>query len=123
MQKRGWLTVLAISVLLGGGVSLVVWNETQLEVTQELNQLTVDPNQNYTLTEMADHNNATSCWTAINDNVYDLTRFIEEHPGGAQTILSVCGLDGTDSFNNMPPAIMPVAKMTLVKYQIGSLVP
>ena len=36
----------------------------------------------YTTTEVAGHNNATSCWTIVNGNVYDLTAWIDLHPGG-----------------------------------------
>jgi cytochrome b involved in lipid metabolism len=38
------------------------------------------------------------CWTVIDDNVYDLTRWIEPHPGGDGAILSLCGTDGTSAF-------------------------
>lgn len=52
----------------------------------------------YSLSQVATHNNDQSCWTTINGNVYDLTSWINEHPGGARAILSLCGADGTKSF-------------------------
>jgi len=52
------------------------------------------------MTEVQKHNNASSCWTTINDGVYDLTNFIQAHPGGAQAILGLCGIDGTTAFTN-----------------------
>ena len=54
----------------------------------------------HTLSEVALHNNAQSCWTAISGNVYDLTPFINQHPGGLRAILSLCGIDGTILFLN-----------------------
>jgi hypothetical protein len=36
----------------------------------------------YTLADVAKHNSATDCWMVINDKVYDVTSFIDEHPGG-----------------------------------------
>ncbi|HBW74297.1 MAG TPA: hypothetical protein DEF59_03490 [Candidatus Magasanikbacteria bacterium] len=46
----------------------------------------------FTLKQIAVHNSATSCWTAVNGNVYDLTPWISQHPGGDGAILSMCGL-------------------------------
>jgi cytochrome b involved in lipid metabolism len=46
------------------------------------------------------HNSAQDCWTAISGNVYDLTPFIRQHPGGASAIISLCGIDGTAAFLN-----------------------
>jgi cytochrome b involved in lipid metabolism len=56
--------------------------------------------QTYTLADVAQHNNASSCWAAINGNVYDLTNWINQHPGGPQRILNICGTDGSAAFNN-----------------------
>lgn len=51
-----------------------------------------------TLAEIATHNSESSCWTAVSGSVYDLTSFINEHPGGANRILRLCGIDGTQAF-------------------------
>jgi cytochrome b involved in lipid metabolism len=53
----------------------------------------------YTLTQVSTHASATSCWTAIDGNVYDLTEWIGKHPGGERAILSICGKDGTAVFS------------------------
>ena len=52
-----------------------------------------------TLTQVATHNSRTSCWAAINSNVYDLTSWIPNHPGGEQNILQLCGTNGSAKFN------------------------
>ena len=54
----------------------------------------------YTLAQVSAHNNATSCWSAINGKVYDLTSWINQHPGGPKAILSICGTDGSSAFND-----------------------
>ncbi len=54
----------------------------------------------YTLAQVALHSNATSCWAAVNGGVYDLTAWINQHPGGKQAILSLCGKDGSAAFND-----------------------
>ena len=53
----------------------------------------------YTMAQVAAHNSQSSCWTAINGSVYDLTQFVGQHPGGSGAIVSICGTDGTDAFN------------------------
>lgn len=52
----------------------------------------------YTALQVAAHNSATTCWTIVNGKVYDVTSFIEKHPGGAARILKLCGKDGTAMF-------------------------
>ena len=53
----------------------------------------------YTMAKVRENNSASSCWSAINGNVYNLTRWISSHPGGASAIQGLCGTDGTSSFN------------------------
>jgi cytochrome b involved in lipid metabolism len=52
-----------------------------------------------TMDEVAQHALADDCWTTINGNVYDLTYWIGQHPGGPQVIEALCGADGTEAFN------------------------
>lgn len=49
------------------------------------------------------HHNAVSAqkWSALHGKVYDLTDFVDEHPGGEDSILEVAGKDGTESFANV----------------------
>jgi cell division septation protein DedD len=53
----------------------------------------------YTMAQVRANNTARSCWTAIDGVVYDLTRWISNHPGGSSAILFLCGTDGTNAFN------------------------
>ena len=56
-------------------------------------------NSGYTLAQVKANNSRQSCWTIIDNYVYDLTRWINSHPGGASAILSLCGVDGSAAFN------------------------
>lgn len=75
----------------------------------------------YTLTQVAEHLNATSCWTAINGDVYDLTSWIMEHPGGEGAILSICGKDGSAAFNGQH-GDQGQPEQILATFKIGTLV-
>ena len=73
-----------------------------------------------TLEEVAMHSTAQDCWTAVNGKVYDLTKFVNQHPGGAGNITQICGRDGTSAFNGQHRGQdTPVS--TLGNYLIGDL--
>ena len=52
----------------------------------------------YTMAQVSANKSAAKCWSVINGDVYDLTKWISAHPGGAGAILSLCGTDGTQDF-------------------------
>lgn len=125
MNKKAWVTLGVVLIFLGGGVGIIAttaWDEPQTPVVvQELSEDTKNDPDTYSLSDVAEHGSAESCWSAIDGTVYDLTEFIEEHPGGSRAILVICGSDGSGSFNSMPAAVMPAARLALAKYKIGTL--
>ena len=52
----------------------------------------------YTMGKVRANNSEASCWSVIDGNVYDLTKWIGSHPGGRGNILSLCGKNGTAEF-------------------------
>ena len=52
----------------------------------------------YTQADVAKANSASNCLTIIEGKVYNLTDWINQHPGGPEAILSICGKDGTAAF-------------------------
>jgi hypothetical protein len=60
--------------------------------------LTTQSSVGYTRQQVEANNTATKCWSIINDNVYDLTKWIKSHPGGQSAITFICGIDGTNAF-------------------------
>merc|ERR1711976_318284 len=53
---------------------------------------------NITIAVVQQHNTQASCWTVIEKGVYDVTPFIDAHPGGVANILTACGVDPTATF-------------------------
>lgn len=53
----------------------------------------------FTLAQVATRNTESNCYSAINGVVYDLTAWINKHPGGSREILRICGKDGSSAFN------------------------
>jgi cytochrome b involved in lipid metabolism len=52
----------------------------------------------YTMAQVAANNSAKSCWAVIEGSVYNLTAWINSHPGGTGAIISLCGTEATSSF-------------------------
>lgn len=53
--------------------------------------------------EVAKHNSRESCWVIISGKVYDVTDFLDEHPGGASIILQYGGKDATEEYDPVHP--------------------
>jgi cytochrome b involved in lipid metabolism len=54
--------------------------------------------QGYTMAQVQAANSASKCWSVVSGNVYDLTSWIGQHPGGASAIKAMCGVDATSVF-------------------------
>lgn len=48
--------------------------------------------------QIAGHNKLTDCWLIIDNKVYDVSSFINLHPGGSGEIVPYCGKDATQAF-------------------------
>ncbi|CAN8102218.1 unnamed protein product [Discula destructiva] len=51
--------------------------------------------------EVATHKSADSCWLVIHGKVYDVSRFLNKHPGGRTILLKQAGADATSEFNKI----------------------
>lgn len=56
-----------------------------------------------TLEELSKHDQPHDMWMAINNEVYDLTMYIDYHPGGANKLMEGAGKDATDLFYENHP--------------------
>lgn len=93
----------------GGNQFMFMLNSGQSSI-QQLRQLTID--------EVALHNKVNDCWTVINSKVYDITSYLQYHPGG-RSILKAAGKDGTEIFQKFHPSVNVEA--VIGRLQIGYL--
>eukprot|EP00268_Persea_americana_P024580 TRINITY_DN23_c1_g1_i2.p1 TRINITY_DN23_c1_g1~~TRINITY_DN23_c1_g1_i2.p1 ORF type:complete len:135 (-),score=33.27 TRINITY_DN23_c1_g1_i2:391-795(-) len=73
----------------------------------------------YTLEDVSKHNNNKDCWLIINGKVYDVTKFLEDHPGGDEVLLSATGKDATDDFEDVGHSTSAI--MMMDEHYIGEI--
>ena len=71
------------------------------------------------MSEVAKHSKPDDCWLTVNETVYDVSKFMNEHPGGKKTLSDAAGKDATALFmSNHDPSILESVAST---YKIGTL--
>lgn len=59
----------------------------------------------FTLEEVAAHNTVEDCWMVIGEpgerKVYDVTQFLDDHPGGPEIMVDLAGQDATAEFDDI----------------------
>ncbi len=76
-----------------------------------------------TMGELSKHDSASDCWLLIDSGVYDVTDFIDQHPGGSDRIIPNCGTDATQEFSTQggEDTHTAEAEATLSTYYLGEL--
>uniref|UniRef100_A0A4X1SFG4 Cytochrome b5 n=1 Tax=Sus scrofa TaxID=9823 RepID=A0A4X1SFG4_PIG len=75
----------------------------------------------YRLEEVAKRNSPKELWLVIHGRVYDVTRFMNEHPGGEEVLMEQAGRDATESFEDVGHS--SDAREMLKQYYIGDVHP
>lgn len=85
-------------------------------------ETTVPVQKTFTMAEIAAYNTEERCYSAVRGTVYNLTAFIEKHPGGDRNILKICGKDGTAAFEGQHGGD-PKPESVLAGFEIGVVAP
>lgn len=107
----------AVSFLMLAGAGCTLTNspeEPAVNATPEVST--------YTVEEVAQHATEDDCWTIINDEVYDITALIPNHP--TPKVVEGCGVDGTGLLFGTDPAGKDHSEEAIEKmadYLIGDL--
>ena len=108
------VAAITATVLAGHSGAQSVW-EMNAETTTDISSTGT-----ITIKEVAQHSTAADCWSVVNGNVYDLTQWINEHPGGSGPVESMCGIDASTPFNNQHNG-QGEPETALANFQIGTL--
>ena len=73
-------------------------NPTTSQVSEEVSMVKAGLKNPITLEELRKHEDKAEPWFVVDGEVYDGTKFLDGHPGGATSIIAMAGLDGTDEF-------------------------
>uniref|UniRef100_A0A3B5L0F9 Cytochrome b5 n=1 Tax=Xiphophorus couchianus TaxID=32473 RepID=A0A3B5L0F9_9TELE len=55
----------------------------------------------FRLSEIEEQNSFKSTWIIIHNKVYDVTKFLDEHPGGEEVLREQAGGNATESFEDV----------------------
>ncbi|KAL4900354.1 nitrate reductase [NADPH] [Aspergillus multicolor] len=109
----------------GGDLTNGNWGERQKgeepvgqEPVVEVNMKKEGVTRMIDLEEFKENSTDEQPWFVVNGEVYDGTAFLEGHPGGAQSIISVAGTDASEEFLEIHSE---TAKKMMPEYHIGTL--
>ena len=95
-----------LTILVGHSGAQATWkdriDQTQATALEETGPKPINPagTINLSNSEIKTHNLKSDCWSIVNGNVYNLTSYVKNHPGGAPVIANICGKDGSKAFVN-----------------------
>ena len=74
----------------------------------------------YTRDQVAEHCFEGDIWIIIRDRVYDVSSFINRHPGGSEIVFDYAGADATNAFESVGHS--EDARRLLCTFDIGKLI-
>mmetsp|Transcript_26268 Transcript_26268/g.37649 ORF Transcript_26268/g.37649 Transcript_26268/m.37649 type:complete len:145 (-) Transcript_26268:214-648(-) len=81
--------------------------------------------KSYSMDEVSKHNKLEDCWLIVGNmsnggpKVYDVTNYLDDHPGGAEVMLDLAGKDADEFFEDIGHS--NDARAELKKHLIGVL--
>ncbi|KAL4811364.1 hypothetical protein BDV18DRAFT_165452 [Aspergillus unguis] len=73
----------------------------------------------YTIEQVKAHCKPDDVWIILHNKVYDVTKYLEDHPGGSAVLIEVAGSDATETFEEIGHS--DEAREQLEPYYVGDL--
>ncbi|KAG5573795.1 hypothetical protein H5410_063561 [Solanum commersonii] len=74
-----------------------------------------------TYDEVSLHNNPKDCWVIVNAKAYNVTNFLNDHPGGEEVLLAAAGKDASEEFEEAGHG--SAARLMLDEFYVGETDP
>jgi len=123
-MKKELIFGLIMVLIVGTGLFFVFNKKEEKKQKIEIKKVEQETpkKSSFSISDVAKHNNENDCWIVIDGKVYDVTSYIESHPGG-RAMANFCGQDGSLAFatkgKNKPHS--PAAYEILKTLYIGDL--
>eukprot|EP01060_Flectonema_neradi_P036128 TRINITY_DN6873_c4_g1_i1.p1 TRINITY_DN6873_c4_g1~~TRINITY_DN6873_c4_g1_i1.p1 ORF type:complete len:472 (+),score=75.60 TRINITY_DN6873_c4_g1_i1:81-1496(+) len=72
--------------------------------------------------EVAKHNTKGDCWIIVDDIAYDLTGYVDKHPGGSELMLTFAGREATYAFRTYHALSKEIAEEKLRYFAIAKVI-
>lgn len=69
--------------------------------------------------EVAKHDTEEDCWLVIRGKVYNVSSYLDDHPGGVEIVMDLAGQDATEDYDDVGHS--EEADGMLVDYYVGDL--
>ncbi|KOC66145.1 putative cytochrome b5 2 [Habropoda laboriosa] len=73
----------------------------------------------FSASQVSMHNKEKDLWIIYKDGVYDVTKFLKEHPGGEEVLIDLAGKDATKCFDDVGHTIEAIQLRET--YKIGTV--
>ena len=118
LTRGGWMESVKQK---GGDLQDGNWGESSTEKRErkkevEITMTNPEIDEEIPMEEIAKHDQYGDVWFILHGQVYDVTKFLDEHPGGVESILMTAGSDATDDFMAIHSE---TAKFMMASYHIG----
>jgi cytochrome b involved in lipid metabolism len=124
-MKKELIFGLIMVLIVGAGLFFVFNKKEEKKQKIEIKKVEQETpkKSSFSMSDVAKHSNENDCWIVIDGKVYDVTSYIESHPGG-RVLVNFCGQDGSLAFatkgkKNKPHS--PAAYEILKTLYIGDL--
>ncbi|KAK1381272.1 cytochrome b5, seed isoform [Heracleum sosnowskyi] len=81
----------------------------------------ITDNKILSFADVSVHDNPKDCWVIINAKAYDVTKFLDDHPGGDEVLLQVAGEDASEEFESAGHG--SAARLMLDEYYVREIDP
>eukprot|EP01134_Creolimax_fragrantissima_P004045 CFRG4045T1 len=102
LEIPGWMsTNFELPWMEPGGTKKASAQRKEVKVRLTQHETTALLAHAFSMEEVAKHNSKDDCWIVVDDFVYDCTKFLDVHPGGATSILIHAGKNATKEFHDI----------------------